>query len=292
MRLADHGYRVVERDMANFLPLQDDYLASFADTARTQRAFARFSRRDSARLPEYLDRLKGVADVLRALALKTPPGRRGLRSWLGATFQGRDLIGLPRETQRDALRLFTLSAREFLDDWFESEPVKALFGFDATVGNYASPDTPGSAYLLLHHVFGEVNGRKGAWGHSVGGMGAITQAMARACRDAGIEISLETPVAEVLVDGSRTAGVRLESGEEIAAPVVVSNVGPALLYSALLAPEHQPPDFRESIANWKAGSGTFRMNVALSELPDFAVLPGKNRAAHHAAGIVIAPSLD
>ncbi|MET0247235.1 MAG: NAD(P)/FAD-dependent oxidoreductase, partial [Sphingomonas sp.] len=156
----------------------------------------------------------------------------------------------------------------------------------------ASPDTPGSAYVLLHHVFGEVNGKKGTWGHSVGGMGAITQYMAEACRDVGVEISLESPVARVLVDGRRVTGVRLESGEEIAAGIVASNAGPALLYRQLVDRSDMSPEFARRMDHFKAGSGTFRMNVALSELPDFTVLPGRDVAEHHTAGIIISPTLD
>src|SRR3954466_14228033 len=113
------------------------------------------------------------------------------------------------EGQLDLLDLFVKSARTFLDGWFESDPGKAAFGFDAIVGNYASPDTPGSAYVLLHHVFGETNGRKGAWGHAVGGMGAVTQAMARACEGAGVEIVTDAGVDHILVEGGRAVGVRL-----------------------------------------------------------------------------------
>jgi phytoene dehydrogenase-like protein len=160
------------------------------------------------------------------------------------------------------------------------------------VGNFAGVWTAGSAYVLLHHVFGEVNGRKGAWGHAIGGMGSITQAMASACIEAGVEISLEAPVERVLVDGGKVAGVRLESGEEIAAPLVAANVGPALLYRRMIDPADLDPDFRRRMAGFKTGSGTFRMNVALSELPDFSVLPGKALTDHHTAGIVIAPGLD
>ena len=160
------------------------------------------------------------------------------------------------------------------------------------VGNYASPDTPGSAYVLLHHVFGEVNGKMGAWGHSVGGMGAITTAMAAACVAAGVEISLESPVERVLVSGGKAVGVRLVSGEEIAAPIIAANVGPALLFARMVDASDLPADFNRRMATYRTGSGTFRMNVALSELPDFSVLPGTARAEHHTAGIIIAPSLD
>jgi phytoene dehydrogenase-like protein len=234
--------------------------------------------------------LERVADQLRRLALVTPPNAGGgWRAMLSAAQQGWPIAGLDIEQQRDMADLFLKSASAFLTRWFESEPVQAAFGFDAVVGNYASPDTPGSAYVLLHHVFGEVNGNQGAWGHVVGGMGAITQAMAAACVEAGVEISVETPVARLLVDGNRVAGVRLESGEEIAAPVVAANVGPKLLYEQLMDAADVPAAFLSRIKQFRAGSGTFRMNVALSQLPRFAAKPESGE--HHQAGIVIAPSL-
>ena len=292
MKLADHGYRVIERPISNFLPLEDGgYLKLGGGLARTQAEFARFSRKDAEALPAYYEALENVADVLRALSLKAPPNvGDGLRTLVDAARQGRHLAGMPIEQQRDVLDLFVKSARSFLDGWFESEPVKAAFGFDAVVGNYASPDTPGSAYVLLHHVFGEVNGKKGAWGHSIGGMGRITQIMADVCRAAGVDISLETPVERLLVDGDRVAGVRLASGEEIGAKVVAANVGPRLLYERLVDPADLPADFLRRIRAFKAGSGTFRMNVALSALPRFTALPEPGE--HLQSGIIIAPTLD
>ncbi|HJS10638.1 NAD(P)/FAD-dependent oxidoreductase [Sphingopyxis sp.] len=296
MKLADHGYRVIERPISNFLPQGaggsgDGYLKLGGGLERTQKEFARFSAHDAARLPEYYDMLEGVADVLRDLALKSPPNvGDGFRTLLDAARQGRGLTKLSLSQQRDVLELFTKSARTFLDSWFESEAVKAAFGFDAVVGNYASPDTPGSAYVLLHHVFGEVNGKKGAWGHSVGGMGAITQMMAKVCTQLGVEISLEAPVARVLVDGNKAVGVKLVGGEEIAAARVIANVGPKLLYERLMGEGDIAPEFRRRIKAFKAGSGTFRMNVALSELPRFTCLPEPGE--HHQSGIIIAPTLD
>jgi len=294
MGLYKRGLRIVERPISNFLPLEDGgYLKLGGGLDRTQAEFRRFSQADAEALPAYYDALEGVADVLRDLALKIPPNPGGgLLELLKAAGQGRKIAGAGLPAQRDMLDLFVKSARTFLDGWFESEAVKAAFGFDAVVGNYASPDTPGSAYVLLHHVFGEVNGKKGAWGHSVGGMGAITRYMAEACEEFGVEISLEAPVAKVLVDGKRVAGVRLESGEEIAADVVAANVGPALLYRQLVDRADMTPEFARRMDNFKAGSGTFRMNVALSELPDFTVLPGKEVAEHHTCGIIISPTLD
>ncbi len=292
MKLAEHGYRVIERPISNFLPQEDGgYLKLGGGLERTQAEFRRFSARDAEALPAYYDALEGVAELLRDLALKPPPNAGGgIGALIDAVTQGRRFARLSVPQQRDVLDLFTKSARSFLDGWFESEAVKAAFGFDAVVGNYASPDTPGSAYVLLHHVFGEVNGKKGAWGHSVGGMGNITRIMADVCRAAGVEISLGSPVERVLVDGDRVAGVRLAGGEEIAAKRVIANVGPALLYNRLMDRADLPADFARRIAGYKAGSGTFRMNVALSELPRFTCLP--EAGEHHQSGIILAPTLD
>ena len=293
MRLHERGLRIVERRLSNFLPFADDYLKLGGGTERAQAEFARFSARDAAAYPRYDTALGKVADVLRELALKIPPrAGGGLGELVAAARQGWPLRKLDIAAQRDLLAIFTLSAREFLGSWFEDDRIKSAFAFDAIVGNYAGVSTPGSAYVLLHHVFGEVNGRKGAWGHAIGGMGAITQAMAAACLDAGVEISVEAPVAQVLVEGGKVAGARLEGGALVASPIVAANVGPALLYRQMLDPADLDADFRRRIASFKTGSGTFRMNVALSELPDFTVLPGRALTDHHTAGIVIAPGLD
>lgn len=292
MRLADRGLRIIERPISNFLPLPDGgYLKLGGGLAATQAEFRKFSAKDAAALPAYYEALEAVADVLRDLALETPPNAGGgLRALLAAAAQGWRLARMPLPRQRDLLDLFVKSARAFLDGWFESAAIKAAFGFDAVVGNYASPDTPGSAYVLLHHVFGEVNGRKGAWGHAVGGMGAITRAMSDACAEAGVEISVAASVARVIVQSGRAAGVRLEDGSEIFGKAIVANVGPRLLYERLVDPGDLSPEFRRRIAAFRTGSGTFRMNVALSELPDFTCLPGPGD--HHGSGIIIGPSLD
>jgi phytoene dehydrogenase-like protein len=292
MKLESFGYRVIERPISNFLPQEDGrYLKLGGGLERTQAEFRKFSDRDAAVLPDYYDSLERVADLLRHLALKTPPNAGdGMRTLVEGARQLRRVAGMSLSGQRDVLDLFAKSARSFLDGWFESEAVKAAFGFDAVVGNYAGPDTAGSAYVLLHHVFGEVNGKQGAWGHSVGGMGAITQAMAKACSQAGVEISLETPVAKVNVEKGRVAGVRLESGEEIAAGTVAANVGPKLLYERLVDEADLSPEFLRRIRAFKAGSGTFRMNVALSELPRFTAHPEPGE--HHSSGIILAPTLD
>jgi phytoene dehydrogenase-like protein len=151
--------------------------------------------------------------------------------------------------------------------------------------------TPGTAYVQLHHCFGEVNGRKGVWGHAIGGMGAITQAMRQACEAKGVEIETDCPVKDIIIDKGRAQGVVLENGKTIQAGLVVSNLNPKLLFTKLVPESALPADFLRRIRHWKCGSGTFRMNVALSELPSFTCLPGKQAGDHHTAGIIIAPTL-
>ncbi len=283
--LAGHGLRIVERPLANFLPLDSGYLKVGGGLEATQREFARFSARDAERLPAYWDKLGRVADVLRATVLETPPNvGGGVRDALAAFQVGRRLKGLDMEARRDLLGLFTRSAADWLEDWFESDPVTAAFGFDAVVGNYASPYHPGTAYVLLHHCFGEVNGRRGQWGHAIGGMGAISEALAAEARRLGVEIQCEAPVEQV-----RAGSVLLADGKEIAARAVVANVNPKLLFLKLVDASLLERDFRERMARYKCGSATFRMNVALSALPRFSCLP--EEGPHHASGIIMAPSL-
>ena len=293
--LHGHGLRIVQRRRNNFLPLPEGgYLLTGG--GRTREEVARFSRRDAEALPAYEARLEAIADVLRALALQPPPNVtdggwwQALPELLRAARLGRRLHALDETLRQELLDLFTVSAAEYLDRWFESAPIKALFGFDGIVGNYASPYAPGTAYVLLHHVFGEVNGTKGAWGHAIGGMGAITRAMARAATAAGAGIRTGTGVREVLVEQGRAVGVVTEGGETLRARAVVANVNPKLLYERLLPPAAVPAATRERMRHWRCGSGTFRMNVALSRLPDFAALPGEGD--HLTAGIILAPSLD
>ncbi len=187
LRLAEHGLRIVERRIANFLPLDDGrYLKTGG--GKTHDEVAKFSARDAGRLDAYQARLDAVADVLRALALETPPNVveghpfAAISELIKSGRIANRLRHLGLDLQRELLDLFTNSAGDYLDHWFESDPIKAVYGWDGVVGNYASPYTPGSAYVLLHHCFGEVNGKKGTWGHAIGGMGAITQAMAKAAR--------------------------------------------------------------------------------------------------------------
>jgi phytoene dehydrogenase-like protein len=294
--LSRHGLRVVERPLANFLPLNEtEYLKIGA--GKTRQEVAKYSVRDAERLAAYGERLDTIADVLRDLVLETPPNVTA-GSWVQAMPEllrgarlGNRLTKLNLPMRRELLDLFVKSAGDYLDTWFESAPIKAAYGFDGIVGNYASPYAAGSAYVLLHHVFGQVNGKKGAWGHAIGGMGAITQAMAKAAAERGVDIRVSSSVREIIVEAGRAVGVVTDEGEAIRARSVVSNLNPKLLYGKLIDPAALDADFRERISHWRCGSGTFRMNVALSELPDFKALPGRAFAEHHASGIIMAPSL-
>jgi phytoene dehydrogenase-like protein len=294
--LGHHGLRIVERQMSNFLPLDDGRYLKVGG-GKTKAEVAKFSSRDAEQLDAYGERLEAVADVLRALVLETPPNVvsgnavAALTQLLKTTRIGNRLRRLDVANRRELLDLFARSAGDYLDGWFESDPIKAAYGFDGIVGNYASPYSSGSAYVLLHHCFGEVNGKKGVWGHAIGGMGAITQAMAKSASASGADIRLSSPVHEVIVEKGRAIGAVTEGGETYRASAVVSNLNPKLFFGKLVDPSVLPADFRTRIDHWRCASGTFRMNVALSELPDFSCLPGKTLAEHHTAGIIIAPSL-
>jgi phytoene dehydrogenase-like protein len=294
LKLAEHGLRIVERRAQNFLPAPDGrYLLT--GEGRTRASVEKLSARDAVTIDAFSRELEAIADVLRQFVLRAPPNLVGsfgvgaVREAINAMGTAGILRKLSLEQQRSLLDLFTRSAGEMLDERFENDLVKALFGFDAIVGNYASPYAAGSAYVMLHHAFGEVNGKKGVWGHAIGGMGAITQAMASAARSHGVGIKTDAGVREVIVEGRRAAGVVLDNGATIRAKYVVSGVNPKLLYTRLVPADALEKDFRERMTRWRNGSGTFRMNVALEALPSFTALPGTGD--HLTAGIIIAPDL-
>ena len=299
LNLADHGLVIRERPMQNFLPLPDGsgfcVGPTLADTLASVRGR---SRADAERLPAFHSMLERVVAYLRSLLLKTPPASlsraRDLWQLLGL---GRDLCRMPGTAQREVHELFTRSAGELLDAWFECDALKALHGFDAVVGTFQSPYHPTSAYVLLHHAFGAVNGKSGLWGHAMGGMGSITQAMAREAVRLGVKIHTHTPVTAIMTEAapgdaataSRATGIQLADGRCIAAPIIAANVNPKLLFLELLEREALPVEFRTRIERYRCESATLRMNVALSELPQFEALP--EAGPHLGSGIIMAPSL-
>ena len=289
-----HGLHVVERRAQNFLPTLDGAFLLTGE-GRTEDSIAALDAGDVESYRGFARELEEIADILRALVLRPPPNLgegvslNMVREALHATAAANALRRLTLEQKRILLDLFTRPAGEMLDERFRHDLVKALFGFDAIVGNYASPYTPGSAYVMLHHAFGEVNGRKGVWGHAIGGMGAITEAMARAAREQGVAIETGAPVREVIVEKDRACGVVLEDGRSLRADRIVANVNLKLLYTRMVAPDALPEDFLRRMQRWRTASGTFRINVALSALPSFTSLPGAGD--HLTSGIIIAPSL-
>src|SRR5215475_10118968 len=249
LRLVEHGLKLVERCAQNFVPAPDGRCL-LAGEGRTERSIANFSPTDAQRYGAFNRALDSSADLLRELALQAPPNLvRGFKiaaigELIKAARLGNRLRRLSTENLRTAYDLLTKSAGDFLDGWFEGELVKAWLGFDAIVGNYASPYTPGTAYVLLHHAFGEVNGKKRTWGHAIGGMGAITQAMARSAASLGVAIETDASVREIVVERDRVSGVVLGDGRVIRGRAVAANVNPRLLYTRLLPGGALPAEFR------------------------------------------------
>lgn len=286
LELARHGYRVLPRNPSSFTPLQDGrYLLMGADAELNRREIAKFSARDAQAYPAYEARLTRIAEVLEPVLMQTAPEllplpaswrRRGLRQRLRSLLGARALyraLGRLGEELPEALELLTGPAMPILDRWFESPELKGTLATDAIIGSFAPPSAPGTGYVLLHHVMGLAGGARGVWGYVQGGMGALSGAMAAAARAAGAEIRCEAPVAQILVEGGRASGVRLASGERLAARRVLSNATADLTFRKLLAPAALPPRFREAVARIDYASASLKINLALSELPDFSCLP-------------------
>ncbi len=290
LELHRHGLRVVLRRIDNFLPTEGgDYLLGGRD-GLTKRDIARHSAADAGRYDDYAEALDRVVGLLRQWILRPPPNAGGGAGDLLALLKlGAGVRGLGLEGQRDLVDYFTRSAADILERYFSNDLVKALFGFDSVVGHFASPRSPGSAYVLLHHVFGEAAGVQGAWGHAIGGMGAITQAMARACAEMGVDILLDSPVQEIIVEKGRASGV-VAGGSTLRSKAVAAGVHPGLLFDRLLPDGAVGEEEARRMRGWASESATFRMNLALSELPRFTSLPEPGDQL--TAGIILAPSLD
>ncbi len=228
---------------------------------------------DAERIREFESTLMQVGDVLRDVVLETPPNvGGGLRDLWRAGKVANRLRKLDARMQHEAWKLFTMSIADYLKQWFGGDLMLAIESYRAIVGNMQSVYAGGSAYVLLHHVFGEVNGQKGRWGHAMGGMGAITQAMARSAEAHGAQIEVGSPVKQVVVENGRVVGVTLEDGRVIRGRIVAANVNPKLLFQKLVDERHLDRHFVKRIADYRCVSGTFRMNVALTELPQFECL--------------------
>jgi phytoene dehydrogenase-like protein len=297
LELARFGYQVDAKDPAFFSAFPDGrHFFMWQDRAKTLAEIAKFSRHDAEVYPAYEDQLERLSQVVEGLLLSTPPPfppraidlidylkLAGKMRGLGP----RDLVAL--------VKIFTQSAAEFLDEWFQSEEVKVTLATDGVIGANGGPRSPGTAYILLHHCMGGVGGHRGLWGFVRGGMGAVSEAIAASARARGVEIRVNATVAQVLVRNGRARGVVLETGEEIASDTVASNLDPKLTFLRLLDPNDLDAEFVRSIRNFRIEGTSCKINLALNGLPEFTAYPGgapSGPGPHHKATMHICPSID
>jgi phytoene dehydrogenase-like protein len=288
------GYRVDAKDPAFFPAFPDGrHFFMWQDRTRTLAEIAKFSRRDAEAYPAYEDQLERISQVVEGLLLTTPPRfpPRGIADFLDYLKLAARLRGLSPKDAVALVKIFTQSAAEFLDEWFESEELKVTLATDGVIGANGGPRSPGTAYILLHHSMGGVAGHRGLWGFVRGGMGAVAEAMAASARAAGATMRTNAPVAKVLVRGGRAYGVVLESGEEIEARAIASNLDPKLTFLRLLDERDLDPDFLAAIRHYRIEGTSSKINLALNALPEFVAHPGAP-GPHHRATMHICPSID
>jgi len=293
LRLADYGLAFLERDPSSFSPFPDRrYLLLGSDAGLNHGEISKFSPRDAEAYPKYDAMLERVAGLVEPTLTMIPPDllRPGLRD-LWKLFQlGRGLRKLGPAAS-EALEVLSGAARTILDRWFESEQLKATLATDAIIGAFAAPSMPGTAYVLFHHVMGETNGKRGVWSYVRGGMGGLTQALAAAARDLGVDIRCDAEVARIIVRDGAAVGVALANGDEFTAPVVASNADAHVTFTRLIDPRLLPPDFAEAVGRINYDSASLKINVALSEVPDFLACPG-SAGPHHRGTVHICPDQD
>jgi len=289
--LRGHGLRIVPRPLENFVPALDGPgLELPGESTARYRAIAGLSRRDADAYGSFSARLNSVIGLVRPFFLEAPvqPWRSGREFWRALAVGARTLGYGPRAIAA-TIKLIRQSAGHWLDTFFETDLLKGALGFDSVVGHFASPYSRGSGYLLLHHALGELEGKPGAWGHAIGGMGSISNALALAAEKCGVQIRTGEAVSRITpADGGFV--VETEKGT-LTSRLVAGAVHPKRLFLDLLADADLPETFKSRIDNWQSESASFRINVALSELPEFRCLPGKRPGPHHGAGILFTPSL-
>jgi phytoene dehydrogenase-like protein len=285
------GLEILARPAGTLSLLQGDHLLLTRDAAQARAEIARFSTRDADRMEAFESEIAEVAMALRALALQTPPdlggGFRGLVNLVRAGTRLRKLNAHHRGVLAE---LMTKSLGDYLDRWFEGEALKGVLGLEGVIGNFAEPYQAGTAYVLLHHAFGEIKGRAGAWGIARGGMGAISEAMADSARARGVTIETDTPVTRIVTEGGRACGVETADGRRLGARFIAANVHPQTMLLRLLEGESLSDTDRRRIEGYRSHSATFRMNVALSELPRFTSMAGRGDD-HFLGAIEVSPSL-
>ena len=294
LRLEQFGYRVDAKDPAFFSPFPDGrHLFMWQDRARTLTEIAKFSRRDAEAYPRYEDHLEKLARVAESLLLTTPPDfpPRGLGDYIDYLKLAGRLRGLSRAELVGLVKVFTQSAADFLDEWFESPELKVTLATDGVIGANGGPRSPGTAYILLHHCMGGVGGHRGLWGFVRGGMGAVSEAIAASARSRGAVIRTGTPVEKILVRDGRVRGVALGGGEEIAGHVIASNLDPKRTFLRLIDAGDLDVEFLDGIRKFRSEGTSLKMNLALSGLPEFAAWPGAPGPQHRAT-MHICPSIE
>lgn len=292
LKLEEFGLDIMERPAGSLSLLDGDHLQLTRDGAQVHKELARFSKRDAQRIDAFEDEIAEVAMALRALATEAPPNLGGgWRDILSLLKGGNALRKLSSKHQMVLGELMVRSLGDHLDSWFEGDALKGLLGFEGVIGNFADPYAAGTAYVLLHHAFGEVKGKAGAWGIAKGGMGAISESIAASARARGVKIETDSPVERILVENGRATGVITKDGREFHAPVIAANVHPQILLTKLLDSDQLDEDSQRRIENYRSHSATFRMNVALSELPQITSMKGRDDF-HFTGAIEVCPSLD
>ena len=291
LRLHDFGYEAVPLD-PSYATFGTDGRPIFFyyDTARTQAELARYSKKDAAAYPGFEELLERTASFLRPLLLRPPPalGSKRPGDLLGVLREAGRAAGLGRRDVHELFRVMTMSVGDLLDDWFETEALKGAIASTGVVGVWAGPRTPGTAYNLLHHELGELNGIPGAWGHVRGGMGGISQALARSAEAHGATIRTGAAVASIEVSGGRATGVTLEAGEELRAPLVVSGAHPRTTVLELVGAEHFPDEVGQDMRRYRSRGGSVKINCILSEPPRYA----EHGEQLLRTGVAICPSID
>lgn len=293
LELERFQYQVDPKDPAFFSPFPDDrYLFMWQDERRTLEEIAKFSPRDARIYPDYEAHLEGLARVVESLLLIIPPRfpPQGIGDYVDYLRLAARLRGLSRNQMTALVKIFTQSAADFLDEWFESEQLKVTLATDAVIGANGGPRSPGTAYILLHHVMGKVAGKRGLWGFVRGGMGALSEAIAASARSRGAQIRLQAPVARILVKDGVARGVALEDGEEISASTIASNLHPRTTFFTLIGERELPEEFVARLRHYRSEGTSAKINLALDGLPDFRALPG-TPGPQHKATMHICPDL-
>ncbi len=294
LELEEHGYRIAPVWGVTH-PLSGDRTIQLFnhDAKRTFESIAQFSKRDADTYPKWDAWLQEVAAIVGPLLMQVPP-RIGSLAFGDLLRQAQSAWRMRKLGSRgvaDLTRLFSMSITDLLDEWFESEEVKGSIAAGAVIGSWSGPDAPGTAYVLLHHNIADVgDGAMNAWGYPLGGMGAVSTAIRRSAESAGCTVRTSARVAKILTRNGRVQGVALDNGDELRAPVVVTSVHPKLSFLQMIERKELPDDFVRAIECWRTRSGTVKINVALSELPDFRFAPGTQLQEHHTGSLNLCPT--